>query len=144
MFSRPAFVAVLSAAVLAVGTLPACSDSTAEPTSIAGSYQATTLQVTPDSEPVIDVLAKGGTLSLTIASNNTTTGALTIPGSLTEDGRPIVEDLAGTAVRSGNTVRFQQSGDTFVRDLTFTVSGGRLQTTQTLSGATYSITLTRQ
>jgi hypothetical protein len=48
-------------------------------------------------------------------------------------------------VQSGNTVHFQQSIDTFVRDLTFTIVGTSLQATnQVAGGASFTITLTRQ
>jgi hypothetical protein len=60
-------------------------------------------------------------------------------------GTAFSENLSGTAVQSGNTVHFQQSIDTFVRDLTFTIVGTSLQATnQVAGGASFTITLTRQ
>lgn len=141
--ARRSVVLASVAAALAAGG-GACS-STTDPSSIAGTYRATTLRVTPTGQGVIDVLAAGGTMSLTIASNNATTGTLSVPASV-NDGVPFTVSLAGTAVRSGNTVQFQpSSSDSFVRDLTFTVNGNTLQTTnQVISGASFTVTLTRQ
>jgi hypothetical protein len=42
-------------------------------------------------------------------------------------------------------VQFQQTADTFVRDLTFTIVGNTLQATSQVAGAgSFTITLTRQ
>ena len=89
------------------------------------------------------MLAQGGTLTLSIAADNTTTGTISLPASIL--GTAFSEDLSGTAVQSGNTVHFEQSTDTFVRDLTFTIVGTSLQATnQTAGVASFTITLTRQ
>jgi len=120
------------------------SDSTTQASStIAGNYVATVFQVTPTGLSTIDVLAQGGTLTLSIAADNTTTGTISLPASIL--GTAFSEDLSGTAVQSGNTVHFEQSTDTFVRDLTFTIVGTSLQATnQTAGVASFTITLTRQ
>jgi hypothetical protein len=53
--------------------------------------------------------------------------------------------MAGTVVQTGNTVKFQQTADTFVRDLTFTIVGNTLQSTDQVAGVgSFTITLTRQ
>jgi hypothetical protein len=131
-----------AAAALALG---ACNGD--EPTAsapLAGTYVATTFQVTPAGQSTTDVRAAGGSLSLLIAPDNTTSGTLSIPPSL-NGGTPLNASLAGTATRSGNTVRFTQSAATFVRDLTWTASGTTLQVTdQTAGSARFTITLTRQ
>jgi hypothetical protein len=120
------------------------SDSPTQSSSpVAGAYVATVFRVTPAGEPTIDVLAQGGTLSITIAADNTTTGSLTLPASIA--GTDLSLSMAGTAVVSGSTVTFQQLGDTFVRDLTFTVSGNTLSVANQLAGdATFTLTLTKQ
>jgi hypothetical protein len=100
-------------------------------------------QLTPAGQPPIDVLAQGGTLSITIAADNSTTGSISLPASVA--GAPFDASLSGTAVVSGNTVHFQQSADTFVRDITFTIVGSSLQATNQVAGsASFTITLTRQ
>jgi hypothetical protein len=120
----------------------ACSSST-DANPLAGTYVATTFQVTPTGETMIDVLAYGGTLGITIANDNTTSGALFIPASLA--GAAFTESMAGTAVQTGNTVGFTQVSQTFVRYLTFTINGSTLQTVnQSLNGAMFTVVLTRQ
>lgn len=135
----------LPLAFTTAGTLAACgSDSSTGTTQIAGNYSATTFLVTPTGQPTINVLPQGGTLSIAIASNNSTSGTLSLPASVTGDA-PFTASMAGTAVRTGNTVKFQQSADTFVRDLTWTVNGNALQVSdQTAGSASFTITLTRQ
>jgi hypothetical protein len=139
--------AVLLAALLGSSAAGACggSDSVTLTTTpaIAGTYQATVFQVTPAGQPMIDVLARGGTLSLVIAADNSTTGSLSLPPSIL--GSPFSANLTGTAVQTGNTVKFQQTADTFVRDLTFTVVGTTLEAkNQTAGVGTFTIVLTRQ
>jgi hypothetical protein len=131
----------LLAASLLLVAASACSSTDASP--LAGSYVATTFQVTPTGQSMIDVLAQGGTLGISITDDNSTSGTLFVPASVA--GTAITESMAGTAVQTGNTVRFTQSSDTFVRDLTFTVNGSTLQVVnQPLSGATFNVVLTRQ
>jgi hypothetical protein len=125
-------------------SLLACGDGTSPSTSLAGSYVATDFRVTPTGQASIDVLGAGGTLSIAIAANNTTTGSLNVPGSVT-GGAPFTASMAGTAMLSGSTVTFQQSADTFVRDLSWTRSGTTLSVTNQAAGsATYTIVLMRQ
>ena len=119
------------------------SDSPSHPSSLAGTYVATVFRVTPTGESTIDVLAAGGSLSVTIASDNTASGSLSIPASVA--GTPFTASMAGTVVQSGSTVQFQQTADTFVRNLTFTIVGNTLQATSQVAGAgSFTITLTRQ
>jgi hypothetical protein len=119
------------------------SDSSTQASLIAGTYSATVFQVTPTGQAPIDVIAQGGTLSLTIAADNSTTGTINLPASVA--GSAFTASLSGTAVQSGNTVHFEQSADTFVRDLTFTVVGTTLQVTNQVAGsASFTITLSRQ
>jgi hypothetical protein len=119
------------------------SDSPSQPSSLAGTYVATVFRVTPTGESTIDVLAAGGSLSVTIASDNTASGSLSIPASVA--GTPFTASMAGTVVQSGSTVQFQQTADTFVRNLTFTIVGNTLQATSQVAGAgSFTITLTRQ
>ena len=129
---------------LATGWSSACgSDSPSQPSSLAGVYTATVFRVTPTGQSPIDVLAQGGSLSITIASDNTATGTLSLPASIA--GTAFSASMAGTVVQTGTTVRFEQTTDTFVRDLTFTVVGNTLQATNQVAGVgSFTITLTRQ
>lgn len=131
------------ASALAVAVTGCDSDDPTESDTIAGVYNATTFRVTPAGQGTIDVLAQGGILTLSIASSGATTGILSLPPSVT-GGATLTESMVGTAVRTGNTVTFTQSADTFVQDLTFTISGSSLRAVdQTAGGANFTITLSR-
>jgi hypothetical protein len=134
---RAAFL-VLSVTGFTLG----CGEST-PPSSIAGTWVATSFQSTQAGQAPVNVLALGGGMSITIAADNTTTGVLTIPGSLI-GGSDLSLSMAGTAVRTGNTVEFTQAADSFVRDVAFTLAGNTMQGTRTFSGVTIDVTLTRQ
>lgn len=58
-------------------------DSGTQPSAIAGNYTATVFQVTPTGQSMIDVLAQGGTLSLSVAADNSTTETISLPASVT-------------------------------------------------------------
>ena len=122
----------------------ACGDGPTEPAALAGSYRATELRATFTGQAPVDVLAAGGTLSITIGGDNATSGTLSIPASL-NGGTPFTASMAGTATTSGDDVRFSQTADTFVRDLTWTRTATGLRVTnQTAGSASFTITLTRQ
>ena len=132
---------LLAASLLLAVT--ACGSSSTDANPLAGSYVATTFQVTPTGESMIDVLAYGGTLGITIANDNRTSGTLFVPASLA--GEIITESMAGTAVLTGNKVAFTQSSNTFVKALTFTINGSTLEAmNQSLNGARFDVVLTRQ
>lgn len=136
---RLAFAAALTT-VAAVGC---SSDSTTAPESIAGSYQANTLTLSQAGQS-LDALARGVKLSLSINSSNATTGTLYTPASL-NGGVEETLNFTATAVRTGNTVRFNNtSEDALVGELTFTASGNTLRADQTLSNVRYVVVLTRQ
>jgi hypothetical protein len=146
---RPIRAARQRATVLALLTLSSAwssgcgSDTPNQPSSIAGAYTATVFRVTPTGQPTVDVLAQGGSLSVTIASDNTASGSLSLPASIT--GTPFTASMTGTVVQTSATVRFEQTADTFVRDLTFTVVGNTLQATNQIAGsASFTVTLSRQ
>jgi hypothetical protein len=135
--------AALLAMCFAMWSSACGGDSSTQVSTIAGNYSATVFQVTPSGQATIDVLAQGGILAISILADNSFTGAISVPASVL--GTPFSANLSGTAVQSGNTVQFQQSIDTFVRDLTFTIVGTSLQATnQVAGGASFTITLTRQ
>jgi hypothetical protein len=142
--SRRSSVRTLCSALVAVSALAACGEDRAiDPNSIAGVYSATTFRATPTGAAEIDVLAQGGSLIITIGGGNATTGALTLPATVT--GTTTTQtSMAGTAVRTGNGIRFDQTADTFVRDLNWTLANNALSVTnQTVGGVTYTIVMTR-
>ena len=76
-------------------------------------------------------------------SNGTTTGTLVVPAPL-NNGVAINESMAGTFTRNGDTVTFDQSADTFVRDMTFTVVGNVMTGSLSSGGETVAVTLLLQ
>jgi len=134
---------VAALAVIA-GSLACGSDGPSAAAALTGTYTATTFQVTPDGQPLIDVLAKGGSLSITFAANDAVSGTVFLPSAVTGAG-DFTAAMSGTVVHNGGTVQFQQSVDSFVRDLTWTVGTNTLTVTNQHAGtAAFTITLTRQ
>jgi hypothetical protein len=124
--------------------LAACGESTESETSIAGTWQATTLRVTQSGQAPADILPQGASLSITINADNSTSGTLVLPASFT-GGAALNASMAGTAVLNGVTVMFSQAADTFVRELTFTLSGTMLSASDQMAGGdTWTVVLTRQ
>jgi hypothetical protein len=67
---------------------------------------------------------------------------LSLPASIA--GQDLVVSMAGTATQTGSTVRFEQTVDSFVRDLSFSIVGTTLQVQNQQAGsAAFTITLTR-
>jgi hypothetical protein len=91
-----------------------------------------------------DVLAKGGSLALVIAADNTTSGSMVIPASLT-GGTVFTFNLAGTVARVGNNVTLHLTTDSFAGHLIWNVYPTELFATpqHIVEGATVLISLTR-
>jgi hypothetical protein len=126
--------------VTSIPLAAACSDALS-PESLAGTYVATTF--TLSGEIVGDVLAEGGSLSITLNADGTTTGLLSVPASLL-DGEDFSASMGGTFTIGEQTLTFTQEADTFVRDLTWIVDGSELRASGTFSGVTVIIVLNRQ
>ena len=111
-----------------------------------GTWVATQFVVTPAGQVPIDVLAAGGSLSITITPSFTTTGTLTIPASV-NGGVPFTASMTGTATytQSAARVTFTQAADTFVRDLVWDYHVMDMRVVnQAAGGASYTLTLDRQ
>lgn len=110
--------------LLSATALVGCEDTTGPPTmdDVAGSYHATTLIGHTDAGD-IDVLARGGSLTLTLAADGTAMGTLFVPDG-DEDGSDLTADLSGTWTLDGDEVTFQHDADTFIRNVTFTYHAG--------------------
>ena len=110
---------MLAAVVLVIG----CGSSgiPTSPGQLNGSYQATTFTVEIQGQQKVDVLASGGSVTLTINPGLTTAGRLVIPASTGISGAPYDENLAGTYRVLGKTViQFTALGPSFVDGYTFT------------------------
>jgi hypothetical protein len=130
----------LAACVIALGATLACSDSTdPDVADVVGSYEATSFTTT-SSGVVDDELADGAALEMVLNANGSVTGLLTAPTG--EGGGTL--NMAGTWSLSGNTVTFDQSADSFVRDMPFTVAGNTLSGDATFDGVRVRVTLTKQ
>jgi uncharacterized membrane protein len=136
---------------LAVASLlAACaSDSPTETETLAGTYRAQVFRVTPAGQAPIDVLAAGGSLTITVTDDNVTTGSLSLPASVTGESA-LTESMAGTvertvtSIESDGSFRFRQAADTFVRDLVWTRNRDVLSVNnQSAGGARFTIMLAR-
>ncbi|HKP15564.1 MAG TPA: hypothetical protein VJT85_05850 [Gemmatimonadaceae bacterium] len=76
---------------------------------LAGSYTATSFVVTQTGQPPVDVLSKGGSLTINIAADSTTTGTLVLPAGA-------IPGQAGTADMKGKMIR--RPDGTYQIDLT--------------------------
>jgi hypothetical protein len=100
-------------------------DSSFSPTvgSVAGAYSATIF--TLGSAGVVNQLVLGADVAMTLAPDGTTTGHLFVPGA-GENGGDLDADLIGTWTLSRGGVTFDQTADTFIRDVRFTADRDRL------------------
>lgn len=132
------------APVLLLLTLSCGGDDPFTPTvqNVAGSYQASSLTGT-QSGITVNLLSLGATVAIVLNEDGTTTGRVFAPG-LDVGGQDLDVDLAGTWTLQGETVTFEQTGDTFIRDVPFTVGRNRLQGESTFGGVLVRLTLTRQ
>ncbi len=119
-------------------------DSPFSPTveTVAGSYQASSLTGT-QSGITVNLLSLGATVAIVLNTDGTTTGRIFAPG-LDEGGQDLDVDLAGTWTLQGETVTFNHPGDTFIRDIPFTVGRNRLAGEGTFRTVTVRLTLTKQ
>jgi hypothetical protein len=114
------------------------------PLALAGTYNATEFSTTGTSGQTNE-LAAGSTLNITLNSNGSTTGHLHLAATA---GHPALDaDMAGTWAQSGMVVNFNQSADTFVRNMPFAVvaqgSNWSLVGDASFSGTAIHLTLTR-
>lgn len=107
---------------------------------IAGAYALKSFSTTTNGVTT-DQLAAGVTLTLTLRQDGATAGRLFIPR---HDREPDLEvDMAGTWTVAGDTVRFDQAADTFVRQTPFLVFPDGLEGETTASDTTIRVSLTR-
>ena len=118
----------------------ACGNSTA-PTmeSVAGTYSIRTFTV-QEGTTTTDLLAGGGFIWLTLSEGGATAGHVFVPGG-GEDGGDLDEDLTGTWTLTGTRVSLDHEADTFLRDMTFIVSGTSLSGAETFGEVTITVML---
>jgi len=132
-------------AVAALCALASCStDTTLSVADIAGVYSASSFSTGPEplGVPITNILNNGGTFSITLNTDGTTTGTLVIPSTV-NGGFPSTISMAGTFTLDGTTVTFDQAADSFVRDMSFEADGHLLHGSQSFSGIIVTVTLTK-
>jgi hypothetical protein len=123
--------------------LAACGDDNFSPTveNVAGLYTASTFTY-ETSTGTTDLLAAGAVVSIDLADDGTTTGEIFLEGG-GEGGSDLDEDLTGTWTLAGSTVTFDQTADTFIRDLDFTADEDLLEGEDTFDDVTIRLVLTK-
>jgi hypothetical protein len=108
---------------------------------IPGTYTATSFRLTPDGQPMIDVLAKGGSMTLTVAADNALTGLLSLPAGVVTPNAATA-DMAGVLVQKADgNYRFDQVANTFIKDLTWQQFTDAFVSTSYIGGVQFQITL---
>jgi hypothetical protein len=134
----------LRSAALAIALLLAScgEDDGFSPTveNVAGSYSASAFTVT-DSSGIVDLLASGASVQITLVTDGATTGRLLLPGG--DTGGDHDEDLSGTWALSGDNVTISPRGPSVLRFAQFTAAPDRLTGERLLSGQTLRLVLTR-
>lgn len=108
---------------------------------LVGNYAATSFLVTTSGQPTVDVIAKGGSLTINVAADSTITGLLSLPaGAISPQGG--TANMAGRIIRRADgSFRFDQPEPTFVNQLIWQQFTGALVTTSFLSNTQFQITL---
>lgn len=131
-------------AVLAVLLLSACDNPVDPMTRVSGDYRATTFSLAFGSTQT-DVLRMGVELEIRLHPNGTTTGRFFVPAELNDDDDgAYTADLQGTWTLNGDTVQFNHSADTLIRDMKFRVEGSRLVGEESFGGGTLRIVLEKR
>jgi len=108
---------------------------------LAGNYVATSFLITQTGQPTFDVLAKGGSLTINIAADSSTTGVLSLPAG-TPGGQEGTASMAGKIVKqSDGSFMFVQPANTFIKQLVWQQFTDALVSTSFLSNTQFQITL---
>jgi hypothetical protein len=108
---------------------------------VAGTYEASVFTVT-SFNGTTDLLLAGATVDATLLPDGTTSGRLFVPGG-EEDGGDLDEDLTGTWTLTGQTVRFNQTGDSFIDETEFIAGRNTLTAEDTDDGLSIFLQLVK-
>jgi hypothetical protein len=112
-----------------------------DPDVLAGNYSATSFVITQTGQPAFDVIAKGGSLTINIAADSSTTGMLSLPTG-TPGGLQGTADMTGKIIRrSDGTFQFEQIANTFIPLLVWQQFTDALVSTSFLVNTQFQITL---
>lgn len=109
-------------------TLAACDSATDD--TVAGTYRMTQFRADTDDNartPLVDVLALGGAMTITLGEDGTLSGVLTVPESLTGEDIGPVTPFGGTYVSSPTTVTFRSDVGLFFDGRTWTFEDGQIR-----------------
>jgi hypothetical protein len=126
----------------ALALASACENSVSiEPDVIPGSYVATSFVVTQTGSPAVDVLARGGSLIINIAANDSISGLLVLPTGL-PGSQAGTANMKGKLVRrTDGTFQFEQEENTFIEALIWQQFTDALVSTSLLVNTQFQITL---
>jgi hypothetical protein len=130
-----------SVAALALAACGGDDGFSPTPATVQGTYNASRFTAT-NSQGSVNLLALGATVHVVLNADGTTTGHLSVPDLGLGEGA-IEADLTGTWTLSGNTVTFNQTADTFIRDADFTAAQNSLDGEGTFDGTTVHLTLSK-
>jgi hypothetical protein len=108
---------------------------------VVGAYEAASFTAT-SGVGTTDLLALGSIVDATLDADGTTSGRLFVPGG-DEDGSDLDVDLTGTWALDGDTVTFDHSGDTFIRDVPFIAGRNTLTAEGTFGGVALFLRLVK-
>jgi len=107
---------------------------------LAGNYTATSFLVTQAGQPTFNVLASGGSLTINIAADSSTTGTLSLPAGPLGPGGTASMNGKITQLSNGD-FQFQQTENTFIRQLVWQQFTDALVSTTFLTTTQFQITL---
>ena len=109
---------------------------------LVGSYAATMFTFSQTGAAPKDALAAGGSVTLRIANDLSTSGTMVIPASVT-GGATMSFSLLGTAAKQGDIVTLNLVSDTFLRDMQFAFDGTALSGSGTFGDGAVALTLSK-
>jgi len=123
---------ILQRFLAVAGVFLACSDPfTPTVENVAGTYTLERLTEFHGTVGATNWVPRGGTMTITLETNGTTTGRLFLPGA-DESGADFDVDMAGTWTLIDGIVVFNQSADSFVRDARWVARRSRITGDHTL------------
>jgi len=126
-----------------VATAVSCSDSFKPTTeNILGMYEVESF-TTDSAGTSRDLFAAGATLELIILPFGDVVGALNVP-PIPPDTATFYASMNGTWALNGNTVRFTQDADSFVRDMDWIADMDRLSGDKSFGAVRVRVVLKRQ
>jgi hypothetical protein len=139
IFRRFSLLALIPLLALAAS----CENSVSiDPDVLAGNYTATSFVVTQQGQSAVDVLAKGGSISLKIAADSTTTGTLVIPAGVVGSTLGGTADLKGKILRrTDGTYQFDLVESAFIEALSWQQFTDALVSTSFVVNTQFQITL---